>query len=209
MLGCWADWSQICRAGRPTIASINLRDARGRHDPGDALGFNAQIEFAGPLRLVISDDLADDIVAVVREGLSNVAKHARARHARVAVSLFDEVVTVTVTVTVTDDGVGIDGPSRDSGLANLRYRTECRGGCFTASVPEGGGTRLEWTAQVAVIADQPGQTSNTRWFGDTLRAPARSTARLARAPPGRGAPWRPIFSCTSPRSPASSSASAH
>jgi GAF domain-containing protein len=46
-----------------------------------ALGFAAEIEFAGPLRLGISDDLAEDIVAVVREGLSNVATHARAGHA--------------------------------------------------------------------------------------------------------------------------------
>ena len=81
----------------------------------------------------------------MREGLSNVARHARARHARISVTLVDEVVTVTIA----DDGVGMHGPTRDSGLANHRHRAECRGGHFAVSSPEEGGTRLEWIAQVA------------------------------------------------------------
>lgn len=146
---------ETIRRIRQTIFTVqshhwNLDSVQGRlltvlDQQSDALGFNPEIEFAGPLRLGISDELADDIVAVVREGLSNVAKHARARHARITVSLVDEIVTVTVT----DDGDGLDGPTRDSGLANLRHRAECRGGCFIISSAAGGGTRLEWTAQVA------------------------------------------------------------
>lgn len=110
----------------------------------DALGFGPEIEFAGPLRLGISDELAEDIVALVREGLSNVAKHARARNTRIAVSLVEEVVTVSIT----DDGVGMDTATRDSGLANLRHRAESRGGRFTVTNPAGGGTYLGWTALI-------------------------------------------------------------
>jgi signal transduction histidine kinase len=128
----------------------NLNSLQGRlltvlGQEAEALGFSAEIEFAGPLRLGISDDLAEDMVAVVREGLTNVAKHAHARHASIAVSLVEEVVTVTIT----DDGIGMNDPTRDSGLANLRRRAESRGGRFTVSSPETGGTRVEWSAPVS------------------------------------------------------------
>lgn len=146
---------ETIRRIRQTIFTVqshhwNLDSVQGRlltvlDQQSQALGFAPEIEFAGPLRLGICDDLAEDIVAVVREGLSNVAKHARAQHARIAVSLVDEVVTVTIA----DDGIGIDSPIRDSGLGNLRRRAEYRGGRFTVSSPAEGGTRLEWTVQIS------------------------------------------------------------
>ncbi len=154
ILGYAESLDETIRRIRQTIFTVqshrwNADNLQGRllavlDQEAEALGFAPEIEFAGPLRLGICDDLAEGIIAVVREALSNVAKHARARHARIAVSLVDEVVTVTVA----DDGIGIDGPIRDSGLANLRYRAECRGGRFTVTSPAEGGTRLEWTAQI-------------------------------------------------------------
>jgi signal transduction histidine kinase len=154
VLGYVGALDETIRRIRQTIFSVqshrwSVENLQGRllsvlDQQAEALGFNPEIEFAGPLRLGISHAMAEDIVAVVREGLSNVARHARARHARIAVTLVDEVVTVTIT----DDGVGMNGPARDSGLANLRHRAECRGGRFAVSSPLGGGTRLEWIAQV-------------------------------------------------------------
>ncbi|MDR3359413.1 MAG: GAF domain-containing protein [Bifidobacteriaceae bacterium] len=104
---------------------------------------------------LVTPSLADDLVAVVREGLSNAGRHAQASSLTVTVG-FDspgpaEGRPGQVTVSVVDDGVGLPkGPARRSGLANLAERAAARGGAFTAeSGPEGRGARLEWLAPLA------------------------------------------------------------
>jgi signal transduction histidine kinase len=81
--------------------------------------------------------------AVVREALSNTARHAQAQHAEVLVAIDDE-----LRVEVTDDGVGIGTPERSSGLANMRARAEQHGGRLEISEPTGGGTSLRWSVPV-------------------------------------------------------------
>ncbi|MDR2114568.1 MAG: ATP-binding protein, partial [Bifidobacteriaceae bacterium] len=101
---------------------------------------------------LIKPSLGDDLVAVVREGLSNAGRHASASSVTVTVALTspdnanDQ--PGQVTVLVEDDGVGLPTqPSRQSGLANLTDRALARGGQFkTEPGPGGRGTRLEWTA---------------------------------------------------------------
>ncbi|MEO6702380.1 MAG: GAF domain-containing protein [Jatrophihabitantaceae bacterium] len=110
----------------------------------EALGFVVGVEFRGPLGLAISAGLADDVVAVVREALSNVARHAGAGRARLRIHLIGALLSVEVT----DDGGGIGVPTRSSGLANLRQRAHSHGGEMLLSTPDGGGTRLHWTARV-------------------------------------------------------------
>ncbi|MBK5248412.1 MAG: GAF domain-containing protein [Actinomycetales bacterium] len=94
----------------------------------------------------IDADLADDIVAVVREGLANAARHARAASVHVRLGLN----TKTVSVQVEDDGVGIDPRrSRSSGLDNLGARARRHGGDFAlARPPDHGGSLLTWTARL-------------------------------------------------------------
>jgi two-component system, NarL family, sensor histidine kinase DevS len=106
------------------------------------LGFSADISFTGPLDLGVGSDLADDVVAVVREALSNVARHAAASSVSVEVSLMRGLVTVDVC----DDGRGIDNPTRSSGLTNLRRRAEAHRGSLHLSPSPQGGTHLRWTA---------------------------------------------------------------
>ena len=89
----------------------------------------------------VPPDLETDVVAVVREGLANVAKHARASAAAV-----DVVVGDTVVVSVSDDGVGVPKGVRHSGLANLGHRARARGGTFALDDNEPSGTVLTWTA---------------------------------------------------------------
>ncbi|MEO9237846.1 MAG: GAF domain-containing protein, partial [Jatrophihabitantaceae bacterium] len=104
-----------------------------------ALGFSAHIDFSGPLDLAVPDELAEDVVAVVREGLSNVARHAEASAAQLQVSILGRILTVLVI----DNGLGIHGTRRSSGLANLGRRAEARGGELTVGLgPAGGGLRL-------------------------------------------------------------------
>ncbi|WP_028651800.1 GAF domain-containing sensor histidine kinase [Nocardioides halotolerans] len=103
------------------------------------LGFSPDVQFSGAPGAV-ADDLVEDLTAVVREALTNVARHAHADSASV------ELVATTdrLRVVVTDDGVGIDHCQRRSGTTNLLTRAERRGG--TCSVVPGAvrGTVLTW-----------------------------------------------------------------
>ena len=109
------------------------------------LGYEPTIRFDGPIDSVVPDDVAEHVLAAVREALSNVARHAKASWARVSLSVDD----TDVVLIVTDNGVGLnrDG-GRRSGLANLASRAERLGGsCVTEPAePTGGGTRLIWRA---------------------------------------------------------------
>jgi signal transduction histidine kinase len=107
-----------------------------------ALGWSPRLSFAGAVDLFVDDDLADDVVAVVREGLSNVARHARAAGADVRVELGGG----QLHVAIEDDGVGSPAQvDRSSGTANLAARATARGGTFTLVPAEPTGTRLEWS----------------------------------------------------------------
>jgi signal transduction histidine kinase len=108
------------------------------------LGFAPHVAFAGLLDLAIPDDLVDDVLACVRESLTNVAKHASARSVVVDVARLGDVITVTVT----DNGVGMGEPTRRSGTSNLQTRAERWGGAFELAPAASGGTTATWTAHV-------------------------------------------------------------
>lgn len=106
------------------------------------------VTFSGPVDLLITGDLADDVLAVVRETLANATRHARATRVEVSVTVDDDAVVVTVD----DDGVGLpDAPTRASGTRNLDARATRRGGSFTLSARPTGGTRARWAAPVAPV----------------------------------------------------------
>jgi two-component system, NarL family, sensor histidine kinase DevS len=88
-------------------------------------------------------DVAEDIVAVVREALANVARHAGAQTVTVDVSAKDD----RVTVSVADNGRGLEPGGRPGGhgLANLRRRAVQRGGTFETSNRPSGGAELRWS----------------------------------------------------------------
>jgi signal transduction histidine kinase len=110
------------------------------------LGFDAHMGFVGPVDAAIPDELADDVVAVVREGLTNVARHASATQASVEVHASG----AQLVIEVTDDGVGLGSADHSGGLANLRRRAELLGGTFEVISPlpdqhdREGGTSLRW-----------------------------------------------------------------
>jgi signal transduction histidine kinase len=109
-----------------------------------ALSFAPRVAFAGAVDTMLTGDLADDVLACVREALSNVAKHAKASRVDVDINVQDD----EVAIVITDDGVGIHEAGRTSGLANLRARAEDRGGSFTVSRAPGGGAQLAWKAPI-------------------------------------------------------------
>jgi signal transduction histidine kinase len=114
-----------------------VMDVAGELAP--SLGFAPEVLFAGAPGTV-SNGLVDDVVAVVREGLTNVARHAGASSASV-----DLTATPTeLVVTVADDGAGCTSPPWHSGIANLGTRAERRGGRFSVEPGASGGTVLTW-----------------------------------------------------------------
>jgi signal transduction histidine kinase len=99
-----------------------------------------RLTFTGAVDLMVGKALADDIVAVVREGLSNVARHAAATQTSISIAVAAE----RVAVLIEDDGRGIRSGSRSSGTGNLEKRALARGGTFTLTGGESGGTVLRW-----------------------------------------------------------------
>jgi two-component system sensor histidine kinase DevS len=81
------------------------------------------------------------MLVVLREGLSNVARHASATEVMVEVELGDGFVA-----RVSDNGVGLppDMPAVGDGVINMRRRAEAVGGQFAINEAREGGTILEW-----------------------------------------------------------------
>ena len=103
-----------------------------------------RISFAGPLDSLVSAELADDLVAVLRELLTNVVKHAHSKTVEIEVAIVDD----TVKLAVDDDGRGISGSAPRSGLANVAERAALRRGDCRIAPRAGGGTRIEWSVPV-------------------------------------------------------------
>ncbi|TDC71702.1 GAF domain-containing protein [Actinomadura sp. GC306] len=103
------------------------------------LGFAPSVRLDGLLDTAVDDDIGEHLLAVVREALSNVARHARASQVTVVIGVGDDLV-----LRVEDDGVGIPEGGRRSGLRNLAERAESLGGSCTTHSPEDGGTVLVW-----------------------------------------------------------------
>jgi signal transduction histidine kinase len=78
---------------------------------------------------------------VVAEALTNVVKHAEARHATVEVAVEDG----RLAIDVRDDGVGDADPERGTGLTGLLDRIEASAGTLSISSPPGRGTTLRAT----------------------------------------------------------------
>ncbi|TDQ52212.1 sensor histidine kinase [Actinorugispora endophytica] len=106
----------------------------------------------GPIDASVPGEAGEQLLAVLREALSNVARHAHAGEVHVSVDASGG----TLRLEVADDGVGITGEGRRSGLRNMADRAEALGGRFTTAPRPGGGTVLEWTVPVAGGADAPG-----------------------------------------------------
>ncbi len=114
----------------------------------NALGFAPEVRFSGPIDDLTHSELGDAVEPVVREALSNVARHAEASRVTVAVTYDLE----GLHVEVVDNGGGIPEGGVRSGLANLADRATTRGGRFAVEAIPAGGTRLAWSVPASAIA---------------------------------------------------------
>ncbi|GAA4880757.1 GAF domain-containing sensor histidine kinase [Actinomycetospora straminea] len=99
------------------------------------------VRLSGPVDTV-PEELAVQVEAVVREGVSNAVRHGGADTVVVTVSVDD-----VLAVDVTDDGFGIPDTVARSGLANLTARARALGGEASVGRRTTGtrsGTRLSW-----------------------------------------------------------------
>ena len=112
-------------------------------DLSAVIGFNVKVTFDGPVDSAVSDEIGENLMAVVREALTNIGRHARATEARVMVGSRGGVCRLQVI----DNGSGIDTSDEKVGglgLVNLRRRAEKLGGSFVVERGEAGGTSLTW-----------------------------------------------------------------
>ncbi|MFH8732557.1 GAF domain-containing sensor histidine kinase [Streptomyces sp. NPDC017964] len=115
------------------------------------LGFKPTHHFAGAVDTVVGELTGKNLIAALREALSNAFRHAEAARIDVVV---DANVTLPdgqpgVRLTVADDGVGIPEGGRRSGLKNLKRRADSLGGdsWYGPGIGEdGGGTTVIWQA---------------------------------------------------------------
>ncbi|MBO0813940.1 MAG: histidine kinase, partial [Actinobacteria bacterium] len=106
------------------------------------LGFSPSVQLGAGLDERVPPDVAEQLLTVAREALSNVARHARASQAEVSIAAGGD-----LTLRVTDDGTGIAAGTRRSGLANMAERATQLGGTLRTSPADqetGTGTVLEW-----------------------------------------------------------------
>ncbi|GAA3337125.1 hypothetical protein GCM10020358_12230 [Amorphoplanes nipponensis] len=109
-----------------------------------ALGFRPVLDVSGPVDSAVPDDVVPEVLAVLREALSNVARHARASTARVSVRAAGG----EVVVQIEDDGVGTDPATARGGLVNMEERAADLGGSCAVSPAEGGGTVITWRVPI-------------------------------------------------------------
>jgi len=126
------------RTGAPGGLRARLVDVAA--DAAKALGFDPTVRFDGPVD-TLPAETADDLVAVLRESLANIARHAHAHSAAVELSVEPE----RLGLCVHDDGVGIGATTRSSGLANMRRRAERHHGECHVTRRDPRGTTVLWT----------------------------------------------------------------
>ncbi|MES4909164.1 MULTISPECIES: GAF domain-containing sensor histidine kinase [unclassified Streptomyces] len=130
--------------GDAEATGLRWRLVKAVRSASDVLGFTPSLVVEGPVDTDVPDEVADQVLAVLAEALSNTARHARARRVDVRLS-----VGAATTLTVADDGVGMGRSEPSGGLVNMRSRAQLHGGTLHIEAPEAGGTRLVWRVPLA------------------------------------------------------------
>ena len=141
----------------PPTGSTSLRGQllNAVHDSARLLGFEPDVSLEGPLDTVVPDQIRPDLLATLREALTNVVRHARARHVAVAVSVNRTMTRLELTVKddgrglpLSDDSCGV--PHHAGGLANMAARARRHhGDCAVDSIP-GAGVSITWFAPLVL-----------------------------------------------------------
>ncbi|MET9390968.1 GAF domain-containing sensor histidine kinase [Streptomyces sp. NPDC006624] len=157
------DLDDTIKTVRSTIYALGERDrSDGRSglrarllsetdQAAETLGFSPALRMTGLLDTDVPAGHAEHLLAVLREALSNAARHAHAT----AVEVTAETDGARLRLRVSDNGRGIDPDvTRRSGLDNLRRRATDLDGTLTLTANDPGGTVVEWTVPLPPAADR-------------------------------------------------------
>ncbi|MFC7545725.1 GAF domain-containing protein [Plantactinospora sp. GCM10030261] len=125
----------------PMSAALRTEIREAIEVAAGSLGYRPTLRLTGPVDSAVPDDMRPDLLAVLREALSNAVRHAKADHVSVDVTVDPD----RLTVVVRDDGVGTDPAAARGGLVNLRERAVQHGGTFDVGRAEPRGTELTWS----------------------------------------------------------------
>jgi signal transduction histidine kinase len=138
---------------RTTIFDLTAEESAGRglrtdvleltNDAAERLGYRPQVRFRGAVDTIADREVADQFLAVLRESLSNVIRHAAATAVVVDVSADGK----DLVLVVADNGVGVDPdapPPSGFGLRNIGARAAALGGRCDVRPNDPQGTVVEW-----------------------------------------------------------------
>ena len=143
-----ADLDETIRDIRTTIFELRTARAEGLQarvraladEYAEPLGFPPVVRGRGPVDTATDERVAGELLAVLREALSNVARHAEASYAVVELEAADGVLELSVV----DDGRGLPEVRDESGLANARRRAIDLDGELRLGPADDGGTCFVW-----------------------------------------------------------------
>ena len=125
-----------------------LLDSGSLHDGLETLGDELRRNTSAEVRVSGTDPdglplaVVADLLAIAREALANVARHAHATQVEVATGEAEG----EVQLSIIDDGVGLQPDAQlgrgHNGLANMRARASAMGGRLVVEGESGGGTRI-------------------------------------------------------------------
>ncbi|WP_033284722.1 GAF domain-containing protein [Streptomyces sp. NRRL F-525] len=149
------DLDETIKIIRSTIFGLRSREGTGGDglrarvvrivgEAAPVLGFAPSVRMEGLVETRGPREIADHLIAVLSESLTNIARHAHAGRGDVSLTADSH----QVRLTVRDNGVGIPADGRRSGLRNMAERAQQLGGELELSSPSDGGTTLVWWVPV-------------------------------------------------------------
>jgi signal transduction histidine kinase len=104
------------------------------------LGFSPSVELCGPIETYSTDTINTELLAVLGEALSNIARHAQATAASITIEATSQVITLTIS----DNGIGIAPDAvHGEGLNNLSQRAKRLGATVTIGPGDTSGTQIQ------------------------------------------------------------------
>ena len=133
------------QARGPDQELLSGRIIRAVQEAAGAAGVLPRIQLSGPVDEAVGDEVAEQLLPVLQESVSNAVRHSGSEDIQVLLAAQED----EVVLTVRDNGCGFEDPQRVSGLANMKTLASGLGGtCVIDSTP-GEGTSVTWTAPTA------------------------------------------------------------
>jgi signal transduction histidine kinase len=129
---------ELQHVNRGPSLRADLRNLAREYAP--LLKFKPAVHTIGPVDTAVPPDVREQLLPVLREALSNLARHAAADHGEITLEADDR----EVRLTVVDDGIGIRPDVAESGLRNARRRARALGGSLELTPRHPRGTSFVW-----------------------------------------------------------------